>query len=159
MLNVYVLPERRHVDIDCRLTVAGVTYEVDAELSGETVVVWWGLFDQELWVEWGEERHGPFLPAGGPIPLHRYRKLGQAYAGAYGSAAPSSSSPVSRFRAISLCVAVTQSSSVENSASGALAIISGSIVSSGGSGASSTSSAARVNVSSALLNKLRAARR
>ena len=67
-------PERRLVGLDCRLTVAGVTYEVDAELAGETVVVWWGLFDQELWVEHGEERSGPFLPAGGPIPLHRYRK-------------------------------------------------------------------------------------
>ena len=67
-------PERRLVDIDCRLTVAGVTYEVDAELSGETVVVWWGLFDQELWVEHGDERMGPFRPVGGPIPLHRYRK-------------------------------------------------------------------------------------
>ena len=67
-------PERRLVGIDCRLTVAGVTYEVDAELAGETVVVWWGLFDQELWVEHGDERCGPFLPAGGPIPLHRYRK-------------------------------------------------------------------------------------
>ncbi len=31
-------PERRLVGIDCRLTVAGVTYEVDAELAGETVV-------------------------------------------------------------------------------------------------------------------------
>src|SRR5271170_7467825 len=67
-------PERRLVGIDCRLTVAGVAYEVDAEFAGETVVVWWGLFDQELWVERGEERCGPFLPAGGPIPLHRYRK-------------------------------------------------------------------------------------
>jgi hypothetical protein len=67
-------PERRLVDINCRLTVAGVTYEVDAELAGETVVVWWGLFDQELWVEHDEERRGPFLPVGGPIPLHRYRK-------------------------------------------------------------------------------------
>jgi hypothetical protein len=67
-------PERRLVGIDCRLTVAGVSYEVDAELAGETVVVWWGLFDQELWVEHGEERCGPFLPVGGPIPLHRYRK-------------------------------------------------------------------------------------
>ena len=67
-------PERRLVGIDCRLTVAGVTYEVDAELAGETVVVWWGLFDQELWVEYGEARLGPFRPAGGPIPLHRYRK-------------------------------------------------------------------------------------
>jgi hypothetical protein len=67
-------PERRLISIDCRLTVAGVTYEVDAELAGETVVVWWGLFDQELWVEHDEERCGPFLPVGGPIPLHRYRK-------------------------------------------------------------------------------------
>jgi hypothetical protein len=67
-------PERRLVGIDCRLTVAGVSYEVDAELAGETVVVWWGLFDQELWVEYGEEHCGPFLPVGGPIPLHRYRK-------------------------------------------------------------------------------------
>jgi hypothetical protein len=67
-------PERRLVGIDCRLTVAGVPYEVDAELAGETVVVWWGLFDQELWVEHDEERCGPFLPVGGPTPLHRYRK-------------------------------------------------------------------------------------
>ena len=67
-------PERRAVGIDCRLTVAGVAYEVDPELAGETVVVWWGLFDQELWVEHGEERFGPFHPAGGPVPLHRYRR-------------------------------------------------------------------------------------
>jgi hypothetical protein len=67
-------PERRAVGIDCRLTVAGVIYEVDAELAGETVVVWWGLFDQELWVEHEEERFGPYHPVGGPIPLHRYRK-------------------------------------------------------------------------------------
>ena len=67
-------PERRTVGIDCRMTVAGVTYEVDPELAGETVVVWWGLFDQELYVEEGEERYGPYYPIGGPIPLHRYRK-------------------------------------------------------------------------------------
>lgn len=67
-------PERRTVGIDCRLTVAGVTYEVTPEVAGETVVVWWGLFDQELWVEHGAERYGPFDPVGGPVPLHRYRK-------------------------------------------------------------------------------------
>lgn len=67
-------PERRVVAVDCRLTVAGVAYEVDPEFAGETVVVWWGLFDQELWVEFEGERSGPYLPAGGPIPLHRYRK-------------------------------------------------------------------------------------
>ncbi len=67
-------PERRAVGIDCRLTVAGVAYEVDSEPAGETVVVWWGLFDQELWVEHREERFGPYHPVGGPVPLHRYRR-------------------------------------------------------------------------------------
>lgn len=67
-------PERRRVGIDCRMSVAGVVYEVDPELAGESVVVWWGLFDQELWIERDDERFGPFHPIGGPIPLHRYRK-------------------------------------------------------------------------------------
>jgi len=67
-------PERRQVGLDCRLTVAGVTYEVDPELAGETVVVWWGLFDQELFAETGDARYGPYSPIGGAIPLHRYRK-------------------------------------------------------------------------------------
>jgi hypothetical protein len=39
----------------------------------ETVVLWWGLFDNELYVEHGERRFGPYSPIGGPIPLHRYR--------------------------------------------------------------------------------------
>jgi hypothetical protein len=67
-------PERRRVGLDCRLTVAGVTYEVDPELAGETVIVWWGLFDQELFAENGDARYGPYSPIGGAIPLHRYRK-------------------------------------------------------------------------------------
>jgi hypothetical protein len=37
-------------------------------------VVWWGLFDQELFVEHGEDRYGPYDPIGGPVPLHRYRR-------------------------------------------------------------------------------------
>ncbi len=36
--------------------------------------VWWGRFFQELWVEHGEERYGPYDPVGEPVPLHRYRK-------------------------------------------------------------------------------------
>jgi hypothetical protein len=51
-----------------------VVYEVDPELAGETVVLWWGLFDRDLFVEHGERRFGPYRPSGGPIPLHRYRK-------------------------------------------------------------------------------------
>jgi hypothetical protein len=67
-------PERRLVGSDARLTVEGVIYEVAAELAGETVVLWWGLFDQDLYVEHGDRRFGPYTPSGGPIPLHRYRK-------------------------------------------------------------------------------------
>ena len=67
-------PERRTVGLDARVSVAGVAYEVDPGLAGETVVLWWGLFDAELYVEHGEDRFGPFDPVGGPVPLHRYRK-------------------------------------------------------------------------------------
>jgi hypothetical protein len=66
-------PERRKVAIDARVSVDGTPYEVDPELAGEEVVLWLGLFDQELFVEHGEKRFGPYLPVGGPIPLHRYR--------------------------------------------------------------------------------------
>jgi hypothetical protein len=67
-------PERRLVGGDARLTVEGVIYEVAAELAGETVILWWGLFDQDLYVEHGDRRFGPYTPSGGPIPLYRYRK-------------------------------------------------------------------------------------
>jgi hypothetical protein len=67
--------ERRKVGIDARISVEGVFYEVDPDLAGETVVLWWGLFDNELYVEWGEQRYGPYRPVGSPIPLDRYRSF------------------------------------------------------------------------------------
>ena len=66
-------PERRKVGSDARITISGIAYEVDPELAGEDVLLWWGLFDNELYVEYGEKRFGPYAPVGGPIPLHRYR--------------------------------------------------------------------------------------
>ncbi|MDB0542809.1 DDE-type integrase/transposase/recombinase [Ralstonia solanacearum] len=66
-------PEQRKVAADARITVGGIEYEVDLDLAGEDVVLWWGLFDQELFVEHGRKRYGPYLPVGGPIPLNRYR--------------------------------------------------------------------------------------
>ena len=66
---------QRKVGSDARVSVDGVSYEVDPDLAGETVVLWFGIFDDELYVEWGEQRYGPYRPAGGPIPLHRYRKF------------------------------------------------------------------------------------
>ncbi|KZL28949.1 Integrase core domain protein [Pseudovibrio sp. WM33] len=67
-------PERRKVAADARVSVGGAYYEVDGELAGEEVLLWWGLFDHELFVEWNDRRFGPYRAEGGPIPLHRYRK-------------------------------------------------------------------------------------
>jgi hypothetical protein len=39
------------------------------------VILWWGVFDNELFVEHGEHRFGPYIPVDGPIPLHRYRQF------------------------------------------------------------------------------------
>jgi type II secretory pathway predicted ATPase ExeA len=44
-------PQRRKVGTDARVSVEGVAYEVEPDLAGETVVLWWGLFDNELYVE------------------------------------------------------------------------------------------------------------
>ena len=68
-------PERRRVGMDARVQVDGIAYEVEPSLAGETVTLWWGLFDQELFVEHADQRFGPFGPIDGPIPLHRYRSF------------------------------------------------------------------------------------
>jgi hypothetical protein len=68
-------PERRKVGGDARISVVGTTYEVEPEMAGEEVVLQWGLFDDELYVEYEGQRTGPYFPVSGPIPLHRYRAL------------------------------------------------------------------------------------
>lgn len=67
-------PERRKVSSDARVSIDGTYYQIDTDLAGEEVLLWWGLFDHELFVEWSDKRYGPYRPEGGPIPLHRYRK-------------------------------------------------------------------------------------
>jgi len=68
-------PERRLVGVDARIAIGSTQYEVDPDLAGETVILWWGVFDNELFVEHGEHRYGPYIPVDGPIPLHRYRQF------------------------------------------------------------------------------------
>ena len=68
-------PEKRKVGLDARVTVDGVAYEVEPDLAGEKVILWWGLFDSELYVEHQETRYGPFAPIGKPIPIHSYRSF------------------------------------------------------------------------------------
>ena len=72
-------PQQRKVGGDARVSVEGVAYEVDPDLAGETVILWWGLFDNELYVERDEQRYGPFYPVDGPIPLHKYRKFKKSH--------------------------------------------------------------------------------
>ncbi len=76
-------PERRLVAGDARVTIEGVIYDVAAELAGETVVLWWGLFDQDLYVEHDDQRFGPYKPSGGPArctATARRRKAGSTSA-------------------------------------------------------------------------------
>jgi len=68
-------PEQRKVGIDARVIVDGVAYEVEPDLAGEKVILWWGLFDSELYVEHQSTRYGPYAPIGQPIPLDSYRSF------------------------------------------------------------------------------------
>lgn len=68
-------PERRKVGADARVTVDGTVYELEPDMAGETVILLWGLFDDELYAEFDGDRTGPYRPVSGPIPLHRYRTL------------------------------------------------------------------------------------
>lgn len=73
-------PERRKVGIDARIAIGGTAYQVEPDMAGETVVLLWGLFDDEMYVEFDAEKFGPYRPVSGPVPLHRYRafKRGKA---------------------------------------------------------------------------------
>jgi hypothetical protein len=73
-------PERRKVGIDARIHVGGTAYEVEPDMAGETVILLWGLFDDEMFVEFNGNKYGPYFPVSGAIPLHRYRafKRGKA---------------------------------------------------------------------------------
>lgn len=66
-------PEQRKVGIDARVSIDGTAYELEPDMAGQTVVLLWGLFDDELYAEFDGERFGPYYPVSGPIPLHRYR--------------------------------------------------------------------------------------
>lgn len=68
-------PEKRKVGPDALISVNGIHYEVSHELADHDVILWWGLFDHELFVEFGERRYGPYKPSGGPIEINRFKSF------------------------------------------------------------------------------------
>lgn len=66
-------PDKRRVGPDARVSVNGVSYEVDIELAGRDVTIWPGLLDNDLYVESGDLKYGPYKPVGGPVPLNHFR--------------------------------------------------------------------------------------
>lgn len=68
-------PERKKVGPDARVQIGRAVYQVDPELADQYVLLWWGLFDQDLFVELDDKKFGPYSPVGGPIPLNRYRSF------------------------------------------------------------------------------------
>ena len=67
------VPEKRKVGPDANVSIDGIVYQVSHELADQEVSLWWGLFDNELFVEWNDEKFGPYFPNNMPIPLHSYR--------------------------------------------------------------------------------------
>jgi hypothetical protein len=61
-------PERRTVGPDAQVSVHGTRYQVDEELMGQAVVLWWGLFDNELFVEHERRKYGLYGRSAGPFP-------------------------------------------------------------------------------------------
>ncbi len=68
-------PERRRIGGDAHVVVNGISYEVTPEVAGQEVILWLGVFDNDLYIEHGQERYGPYRPIGGSIPLHKYRRF------------------------------------------------------------------------------------
>lgn len=68
-------PERRKIGVDARISIGGSAYQVEPDMAGETIFLLWGLFDDEMYVEFDAKKFGPYHPVSGPIPLHRYREF------------------------------------------------------------------------------------
>jgi hypothetical protein len=68
-------PETRKVGSDACVSVNTMKYQLSHELAGLTVTLLWGLFDNELLVEYEGNQHGPFYPSTGPIPFGKYRSF------------------------------------------------------------------------------------
>ena len=67
-------PETRQVGSDACVSIDGISYQLIPDMAGNEVILLLGLLDNEVYVEFNEQKLGPFYPSNGPIPLNSYRK-------------------------------------------------------------------------------------
>ena len=65
-------PETRTAGTDARVQVNGLIYQLAPELAGQKVIVYWGLFDSEVFAEYEGKKYGPFCLAEPPIPFGKF---------------------------------------------------------------------------------------
>lgn len=68
-------PEQAKIGNDARVSCDGVIYEVEPDLAGLSVILWRGFFDNQIYVESGDKKYGPFEPIGGLSQLPRFRRF------------------------------------------------------------------------------------
>jgi len=67
-------PATRQVGSDACIAIDGVQYQLLPDMAGNEVILLHGLLDNEVYVEFQEQKMGPFYPSKGPIPLHSFRR-------------------------------------------------------------------------------------
>lgn len=68
-------PIGKKVEPNACLILDGIPYQLLPEMAGETVTVLLGVFDYEIYVEFNDEKFGPFYKADLPIQLNEYRSF------------------------------------------------------------------------------------
>jgi hypothetical protein len=67
-------PEQHKADSNACVGIDGIRYQLSHEMAGQDITLLWGIFDNELYVEFNNEKQGPFYPEEGPIPFGKFRK-------------------------------------------------------------------------------------
>ena len=67
-------PEQRKADSNACVGIDGIRYQLSHDMAGQDITLLWGIFDNELYVEFNDEKQGPFYPEEGAIPFGKFRK-------------------------------------------------------------------------------------
>lgn len=71
-------PEIRLVNSEACIYIKNIKFQLIPNMAGSKVTVLFGIFDNELHVEFKDKKYGPFYPSNGPIPLHKFKKFAKS---------------------------------------------------------------------------------